>query len=82
MGLVGTSAPLRFEPGFEQELCERSRCTFVNLCIVNIASLIVQQCTCTSLTDQLGIQIGGKYRCGDSCIRMPAEATCTCVSML
>ena len=65
MGVMGAGAPSCFEPGwcmnFVTSHVGMHDCTFV--LFVNIASLIVQQCTCTSVSDQceldnLGIQMG------------------------
>ena len=64
MGVMGTGAPSCFEPGWCMGFVTSHVEMHMYFCIfVNIASLIVQQCTCTYVSDQceldnLGIQMG------------------------
>ena len=66
MGVVGAGAPSCFEPGWCMSFVTSHVGKHMYFCIhvfVNIASLIVQQCTCTYVKDQceldnLGIQMG------------------------
>ena len=64
MGVVGAGAPSCFEPGWCMSFVTSHVEMHMCFCIfVNIASLVVQQCTRTSASDQceldnFGIQMG------------------------
>ena len=64
MGVAGAGVPSCVEPGWCISFVTSHVEMHMYFCIfVNIASLIVQQCTCTYVSDQceldnLGIQIG------------------------